>query len=607
MKFEYLSKIMPPEYNNVWFRVCSGYSDIHLLMWQPKCTLSYSHKNGMCIAESESERFNGKAKEFITYASDKADLLITPEGCFPWKLLDQILKDKKMWPRDNALWCLCMQGIEKNTFSKWFNVFESKPYLFIPSVDNLLKEDANKKYVNLLFYLFKTDDSKKLFVIPQAKLGAMKDNDYLGEGADLCEGTTTYIVDLVDPKQQAFKNILITAICADTFWLDYNELGNCCKGQNLILLHPQCCCKPWSPSFCKLQNYVLDNLNACVQYIPLNWASSTNFDDCATISAPLSMIKCSDNVDNTDQILETSTFRNKIAVNQKSHLSFFYDTDKHSAEWCLYPFEQIIHIILSNTKVNSCNGATTSYNHPIAKEVICFLKGKWETYTQCNLDIIKKLKQSEVVRSFLPQIQICVGMSNSICNNNIGSCQVCQLDDFFSRCFGNENGLQELKYTGLHKRIVTSTYNNSVLDDGREKMIFKFVSLCKALKAGLPSQYGNSKFHFEVCPPSNKSISNFCINDNCHAIAVICDKEEKGAEKLYAELQNYRDDGNVILYYASNGDYVPFEKGQINTNIVLGSGKSLKSNSIRITSIFGTLFECIKKLLTKSGRDLNEH
>jgi hypothetical protein len=49
----------------------------------------------MYIAENDSREFNVKAEKFIDDASKKADLLLTPEGCFPWGLLEQILNNKK--------------------------------------------------------------------------------------------------------------------------------------------------------------------------------------------------------------------------------------------------------------------------------------------------------------------------------------------------------------------------------------------------------------------------------------------------------------------------------------------------------------------------------
>jgi len=64
MEFKKLSKLISELYPNykdkVSLKICSGFAENYLIMFQPSTTLTYSRQNGMGISISEEKIFNEK-------------------------------------------------------------------------------------------------------------------------------------------------------------------------------------------------------------------------------------------------------------------------------------------------------------------------------------------------------------------------------------------------------------------------------------------------------------------------------------------------------------------------------------------------------------------
>lgn len=126
MSIKYVSvqeKLKKEKVNYPEFGVfCARGNVVKIAQWQPAGELAFSEKQGFYC------KSNGHAKkglEFLRSAVDaKADLVITPEYSLPWQVLEDILLNRTVEPRNSKLWCLGMEGISFDNLEAFINKYK---------------------------------------------------------------------------------------------------------------------------------------------------------------------------------------------------------------------------------------------------------------------------------------------------------------------------------------------------------------------------------------------------------------------------------------------------------------------------------------------------
>jgi len=245
-----------------------GNTSVDIFQWQPKSCLVFDEENGF---KSNEPAHNDKAKMFIDMARRKqASLVFTPEYSFPYTYLNEVLRDKQLWPKDGAIWCLSMEGRSLNEYeqfmnSKCTNVYKLQGFI-----------DSKKSYVNALIYLFiaykKTpkNRTRTLVLATQLKTQSASDKDNSHEGKYMSIGKGTLIFGNVEKG-----GILFSLICADAFNREnINGVLSEYRGAKSIIFHPQLSgvFHHHAPlDFIGNLNYIQPQ----TKIISLNWASET--------------------------------------------------------------------------------------------------------------------------------------------------------------------------------------------------------------------------------------------------------------------------------------------------------------------------------------------
>lgn len=314
----------------------SSETNFSILRAQLQGKIKYDTSKGAYI-DNKIEH-DKKCWNLLEYARSKqVDLVVFPEYCISYSVLDDIFKDKEKWPSYRKLWCLPCSGISNEEFESFLSIIQSNP-------DIKLYKDAyhprinKKRFVNALFYIFtafiKGEESEVLCVIPQLKTQHMADGDYQCETVGLTTGDVLY----------HFNRRLLTLLCADSMnneitWqeLQREELQNC------NFLHLQMNPKPKDSTFARIRKEMFEHGNIC-NYITCNWAKGTTLasaDDarkCEKIHNSWSCIyrKLDNNTGTTDDINRIANSENHTkglfgAYIKNAHVEVWFSTSEEHA------------------------------------------------------------------------------------------------------------------------------------------------------------------------------------------------------------------------------------------------------------------------------------
>lgn len=215
------------------------------------------------------------------------DLLLFPEYCISYSVLEQITKDGRLWPENKKLWVLPCQGISVKEFDTFIQLISSNENVFVldrawnPRVIN------KKHFVTALFYCFLgyRNDEQILCLVPQLKTQPMGDKDCLCEQSGMSTGGVIFTL----------EKRLLTLLCADSMnnditWEVFQRNG--LQMSEFTILHPQLNSHPKDEVFSRLRRDMFDHSERG-NYITCNWSKGTALYQQSNSDKPVETISVS--------------------------------------------------------------------------------------------------------------------------------------------------------------------------------------------------------------------------------------------------------------------------------------------------------------------------
>ena len=200
------------------------------------------------------------------------DLLVTPEYCLPWQLVEEIV-DTELKPKQGALWALGCESItqkELSTFkAKWEEqgievLYETPP-------------QQNRAYLCPLIYLFwvQDEDNNARNEVNLCMLIQFK-SEPCGESVEvdhLYLGNDVYIF-----GNGANELNFFSLICADVFNITQLQIQE--FHRDTLIAHIQLNQKPWHKDFTRYRDLLFSiGSNNPVELMCLNWATGVTWDN----------------------------------------------------------------------------------------------------------------------------------------------------------------------------------------------------------------------------------------------------------------------------------------------------------------------------------------
>lgn len=270
IKYTFLSE--KPGLKGTKLQVCSDENmSVSILQYKMQGQLLYSHERGM-YSEDRSRQMQ-QIKEFIKIADERSmDFAVTPEASVPLEIIKEIIEGRIQRPEAEKLWCLGTEGIYKEEYKELIAEWSKKQDIVFIYPQKVVMS----KHINPMFYIFQTAEHQ-LAVVLQAKTGAMKDDFFQHEQADLSRGEEIFIVDLNGDK--AAQNVLVTLICADVLNVNIAQFCSNFHGKSPVILNIQMNPKPYHGKFIEFrENIFNDNALHMAQMIVANWGRGTTID-----------------------------------------------------------------------------------------------------------------------------------------------------------------------------------------------------------------------------------------------------------------------------------------------------------------------------------------
>lgn len=272
---ELFDKIVQKGMAFVELRCCgSSSTNFKLLRVQMRGDILYSDE-GVWLADESHDR---KCRILLELSKRKYyDLVLFPEYCISYRLLDAVVSDRNLWPDDGKLWCLPCQGIPKHEFDNYIEALKEKDTVCL--IEDAISDGVSPNpFVNAVFYCLrvKKDGKPYLCLAPQLKTHHMSDHDCVCEAVGLTTGSRVF----------KLGGRLITFLCADTlnnniYWQD---LQNNAQTNGIIILHPQMNRSPKHKDFRRVRDEMWSH-NHQGLCITCNWAEGTRLIDSQTGTA----------------------------------------------------------------------------------------------------------------------------------------------------------------------------------------------------------------------------------------------------------------------------------------------------------------------------------
>lgn len=242
-----------------------NYSLLRVQMQQKH--MSFSQK-GVWIEDTEHD---DKCRALLQLASEQNyDLVLFPEYCISYALLDEIIKNKHLWPSNRKLWVLPCQGIPIPQYEEYLNRFSANNEVFLLKKAWETRNVNKRTFVNVLFYCFlgfRDNNDSVLCLVPQLKTQVMGDAGCVCEPSGMSTGSVVFTL----------ENRLLTLLCADSMnpEITWRELQNKkLLMSGLTILHPQLNARPKDTVFSRLRWELFEHGEPGA-YITCNWAKGT--------------------------------------------------------------------------------------------------------------------------------------------------------------------------------------------------------------------------------------------------------------------------------------------------------------------------------------------
>lgn len=197
------------------------------------------------------------------------DLVLFPEYCISYCILQKITADSHLWPQNQKLWVLPCQGIAVGEFAEFMRLISANENIFVLDKAWSSPKVNRRSFITALFYCFLgyRHDNPVLCLVPQLKTQPMGDHDCLCEQAGMSTGGVIFTL----------ERRLLTLLCADSMnnnitWQAFQKEDLLMPG--LTILHPQLNPHPKDPVFSRLRRELFDHgeHGLC---ITCNWAKGT--------------------------------------------------------------------------------------------------------------------------------------------------------------------------------------------------------------------------------------------------------------------------------------------------------------------------------------------
>ena len=560
-----ISAIIP----NLNLNITSNNDSINVLHWQ--CEANICLKNDKLVIDNTN--FENQTLKFVELAKEhNVSIALTPEYAFSWEMINNIIVDSSLKPSHGKLWCFGMKYISLNDFDLWckgHNVVNSdnvsthlsdNEHSYVVIFDGLREE---KTFVNLLAYLFVTDNNK-LIVILQSKLEHMRDSLYDFEANGLSLGDKIFLFDGNGSSGRVFCSL----ICADALEKTYyDEITKYSSEKYVFLFNPQCNEKPYHETLLLRMD---DNLDSNWRFLRLNWSHDSIIGSKTLDLGTEYIYKENDNIKDCWQ---KESFKECYVKNRSKGLNLLMNDSRR----CQWTFDGQEHVALYNIKMPVFSSKISTVNHEfIANKIYIYEENSWiirdlcpikqfqEVLADCNLDytfdLIDKLK----------------------CDNckSPDKCSLILWDRFVSLCRGKAEHKVFLKNTNADENGNNLMINDSLTNFSNKmikKLIKKEFDNINKIANYLENFTENSEksdddikilnhiisggicFDIDKNFPQNKS-TMFNINHNIHRGLAIYTKDTIKAD-LTTQFENYSKNTDaeplgVMLFYPDGDDAV---------------------------------------------------
>lgn len=450
VEFKKVSEIVK---DNTLLNVCSSNNkSIKVFFWQPYGEFEADNTRGVVL---ETTDFVDKATDFIKKAKEmSAQLVLTPEYCFPHETLNNIIENKTLWPEKGCLWCLGAQGDSKINFKQKMETWSA--------IDDVVVDDyafntlTVNTFVSPLIYLFRKDDSK-LYVLTQFKVEHMKDPWHDFESNGLCTGSVIFVFDL--NGNERCRNSFLSVICADVFRIKSDNIldDKNVLEENILVFHPQLNPKPRHIDFRTFRNGLISNNGKKVRVITLNWAEKTT----TILNGKIIKFKIPFSAFYTRSKYKTSDgdHRELRRKNFKKGLFYAYNRETKIDIWYSHPSENC-KLMYINKEFSCESNSASDLEEPDTKK--CFLfdvqSKEWQSdILPCRYDLDTILQSNGDDYDF--PLELCKRNMNTTC-----ACEECNLDAcdfFFSLCFGENEETELTADNELVKRLLMGSDEES--------------------------------------------------------------------------------------------------------------------------------------------------
>lgn len=258
------------ERNNIeWYTptCCNSISsNFSMLRVQMQGEFSFN-RQGVWIEHPEHDE---KCMSLLLLAAQKNyDLVLFPEYCISYPVLQTIIADIRLWPQNQKLWVLPCQGIFVDEFADFMRQISTDRSIFVLDKAWRTPKVNRRSFITALFYCFLgyRDGDPVLCLVPQLKTQPMGDHDCLCEQAGMSTGGVIFTL----------EHRLLTLLCADSMnnsitWQEFQKQHLLMPG--LMILHPQLNPHPKDPVFSRLRRELFDHGEHGI-FITCNWAKGT--------------------------------------------------------------------------------------------------------------------------------------------------------------------------------------------------------------------------------------------------------------------------------------------------------------------------------------------
>ena len=350
-------------------------SSYSLLRFQAQGNIFFSHE-GVWIESREHEE---KCLSLLQHAKQKNyDLVLFPEYCLSYSLLERVTRDTSLWPENRKLWVLPCQGIPCDEFFAFLEQVKALPDILLLRTAADTRNVQKSQFITALFYCFIAyrGDKPVLCLVPQLKTHPMADSECHCEQPGMSTGDIIFTL----------NKRLVTLLCADSLnnqisWQSFQQNG---MTDGFIILHPQLNRKPKDADFSRLRREMFSHGQPAM-YISCNWAAGTSLSPKAEenaggnsrvgIKQSWSCVYRKHGDDCFVRWKEKDTLR---ADNEKHSLYGAFMKSERTEVWFSPYHEHALHVMMPNLTSNGYGKIQLPDIRAMEQLLYCPSKSAWE-------------------------------------------------------------------------------------------------------------------------------------------------------------------------------------------------------------------------------------